>query len=52
MQPESTSLGDLFCRRIPFKVPKYQRAFDWEQEKIDDFIKDLLMLYNAISNEH
>ncbi|MEH1840827.1 MAG: DUF262 domain-containing protein [Nostoc sp.] len=47
MQPESTSLGDLFCRRIPFKVPKYQRAFDWEQEEIDDFIKDLLVLYNA-----
>jgi len=47
MQPENTSLGDLFCRRIPFKVPKYQRAFDWEQEEIDDFIKDLLVLYNA-----
>ncbi|WP_335221718.1 DUF262 domain-containing protein [Nostoc sp.] len=47
MQPESTSLGDLFCRRIPFKVPKYQRAFDWEQEEIDDFIKDLVVLYNA-----
>ncbi|WP_190567707.1 DUF262 domain-containing protein, partial [Nostoc parmelioides] len=47
MQPESTSLGDLFCRRIPFKVPKYQRAFDWEQEEIDDFIKDLLVLYNS-----
>jgi uncharacterized protein with ParB-like and HNH nuclease domain len=50
MQPESTSLGDLFCRRIPFKVPKYQRAFDWEQEEIDDFIKDLLVLYNARQN--
>lgn len=47
MHPENTSLGDLFCRRIPFKVPKYQRAFDWEQEEIDDFIKDLLVLYNA-----
>ncbi len=47
MQPESTSLGDLFCRRIPFKVPKYQRAFDWEQEEINDFIKDLLVLFNA-----
>lgn len=50
MQPESTSLGDLFCRRIPFKVPKYQRAFDWEQEEIDDFIKDLLVLYHARQN--
>lgn len=50
MQPENTSLGDLFCRRIPFKVPKYQRAYDWEQEEIEDFIKDLLVLYNTRKN--
>lgn len=44
--PERASIGDLFCSRIPFQVPKYQRAFDWEkEEEIDDFIEDVLVLY-------
>lgn len=44
--PERASIGDLFCSRIPFQVPKYQRAFDWEkEEEIQDFIDDLFALY-------
>lgn len=44
---ENIHLGDLISRRIPFNVPKYQRAFAWDEEEITDFIKDLQELFKA-----
>jgi hypothetical protein len=41
---ENLRLGDLISRRVPFTVPKYQRAFAWDDE-ISDFIRDLRELY-------
>ncbi|HMN13252.1 MAG TPA: DUF262 domain-containing protein, partial [Bellilinea sp.] len=49
LPPEKLRLGDLLHQRIPFKVPKYQRTFAWEQPEIEDFAKDLRALYRARS---
>jgi Protein of unknown function DUF262/Protein of unknown function (DUF1524) len=34
-------IGDLLAQRLPFVVPKYQRSYAWEDEEIQDFIRDL-----------
>jgi hypothetical protein len=42
---ERLRIGDLISRRVPFKVPIYQRGYAWETEEVDDFISDLRTLY-------
>lgn len=41
MEPTYTSVGKLFEYRPMFFIPKYQRAYAWEAESVEDFIKDL-----------
>ncbi len=41
MEPTYTSVGKIFEYRPMFFIPKYQRAYAWEAESVEDFIKDL-----------
>lgn len=45
MQPTYLSIGDLLHQRQPFVIPKYQRAYAWDNKndkrQIEDFIEDL-----------
>lgn len=42
LQPETINIGDLLYRRVPFRVPKYQRAYAWEKDhEIADYISDM-----------
>ena len=41
MEAKRLDVGTLLHARLPFIVPKYQRAYAWEQEEIEDFIEDL-----------
>jgi uncharacterized protein with ParB-like and HNH nuclease domain len=41
LQPETINIGDLLYRRVPFRVPKYQRAYAWDEREIADFINDM-----------
>ncbi len=41
MEPAYTSVGKIFEYRPMFFIPKYQRAYAWETESVEDFIKDL-----------
>jgi uncharacterized protein with ParB-like and HNH nuclease domain len=41
MEPAYTSVGKIFEYRPMFFIPKYQRAYAWEAESVEDFIKDL-----------
>lgn len=41
MEPAYTSVGKIFEYRPMFFIPKYQRAYAWEAEPVEDFIKDL-----------
>ena len=42
MIPTELSFGDLLHQRQPFIIPKYQRAYAWGEEEIDDFTTDLV----------
>lgn len=41
MEPAYTSVGKIFEYRPMFFIAKYQRAYAWEAEPVEDFIKDL-----------
>ncbi|WP_460205742.1 DUF262 domain-containing protein [Scytonema sp. NUACC21] len=41
MEPAYTSVGKIFEYKPMFFIPKYQRAYAWEAESVEDFIKDL-----------
>lgn len=41
IEPAYTSVGKIFEYRPMFFIPKYQRAYAWEAESVEDFIKDL-----------
>lgn len=32
---------DFFLSRSPFRVPRYQRAFDWDTEEVRDYARDV-----------
>lgn len=39
--PIHLPVGQLFQQNFIFRVPKYQRYYAWDDEQIDDFLKDL-----------
>ena len=41
MNARQLSMGDALHKRSPFQIPKYQRAYAWQEEQIEDFVKDL-----------
>ena len=41
IEPTYTSVGSLFAHKPMFFIPKYQRAYAWDSERVSDFIKDL-----------
>ncbi|NNJ10283.1 DUF262 domain-containing protein [Chloroflexales bacterium ZM16-3] len=45
MEAKRMSIATLLYQKMPFVVPKYQRAYAWEDEEIEDFINDILKLY-------
>jgi uncharacterized protein with ParB-like and HNH nuclease domain len=47
---ETLKIGDLISKRLPFVVPRYQRAYAWEAgeaEEVSDFISDVNGLLEA-----
>jgi len=39
--PTHLTVGQLFQQNFIFRVPKYQRYYAWNEEQIEDFLKDL-----------
>lgn len=39
--PTHLAVGQLFQQNFIFRVPKYQRYYAWNDEQIEDFLKDL-----------
>lgn len=53
MEAKRMSIATLLYQKMPFVVPKYQRAYAWEDEEIEDFINDIQKLYNhRINTSH
>jgi len=45
--PEYNPTKEIFGKDATYRVPKYQRGYDWEKQYIDDLIKDLEVLLQA-----
>lgn len=41
IEPTYTSVGSLFNYKPMFFIPKYQRAYAWDTDSVEDFLKDL-----------
>lgn len=41
MENGQKTISDLFESRRIFNIPKYQRAYSWEERQLQDFMKDL-----------
>jgi len=44
---DSIQVGTLISQRHPFVVRPYQRDYAWEEEDVEDFVKDVQTLYRA-----
>ena len=48
---ESRTIGDIFFeKKVSFKVPLYQRPYDWGQDQLSDFYEDILNGDNFIGS--
>lgn len=52
MQARQLSIGDTLHERNPYHIPKYQRAYAWRDEHIDDFIRDLRECWREVNSGH
>ncbi len=41
MQNGQKTISELFDGRKIFNIPKYQRAYAWEEEQLKDFVEDI-----------
>ena len=47
IDPASLNIGALLEMRSPLRVPRYQRAYAWEEEAVEDFVSDIRNLLDA-----
>ncbi|MGW4662231.1 DUF262 domain-containing protein [Streptosporangium sandarakinum] len=52
VKPSSLPVGELLEKRSPFRVPKYQRPYAWDAERVEEFIGDILNLLNMGESDH
>lgn len=50
--PSYTTIGDIFEKNFLFEVPKYQRYYSWEEEQIEDYIKDIDNIFNNTTDDN
>lgn len=41
MEAKSLTVGEVLGERFPFAVPRYQRAYAWEDEAVGYFVRDI-----------
>lgn len=51
IEPTYTSVGSLFTYKPMFFIPKYQRAYSWDTESVEDFLKDLKTCFDKRKSE-
>lgn len=50
--PSYTTIGDIFEKNFLFEVPKYQRYYSWEEDQIEDYIKDIDNIFNNTTDDN
>jgi hypothetical protein len=48
---ELLNVGDLLAKRVPYRIPIYQRGYAWEEDEVKDFLDDLLSLRDKVIDE-
>ena len=51
MNPVYQSVSELFGNKNCYFIPKYQRAYVWGEEQVDDFVDDLSNAFNRRKNQ-
>lgn len=51
INPSYETIGSVFEKNILFEVPKYQRYYAWDDEQVDDFIRDIDRIYQHHNTE-
>lgn len=51
INPSYETIGSIFEKNILLEVPKYQRYYAWDDEQVDDFIKDINNVYTRQHTE-
>ena len=52
MNPVYQSVSALFENKTCYFIPKYQRAYVWGEEQVNDFVDDLSAAFNRRKNEN
>ena len=52
MNPVYQSVSELFENKNCYFIPKYQRAYVWGEEQVDDFVDDLSAAFNRRKNQN
>ncbi|WP_412495513.1 DUF262 domain-containing protein [Vibrio cyclitrophicus] len=50
VKPNYCSLEQVFSENTLLKVPKYQRAYSWQKDNIDQFTADIEALFKSFQN--
>lgn len=50
--PSHIAIGRMFEQNLLFEVPKYQRYYAWEDEQVNDFIRDIDSILLGNTSEH
>jgi uncharacterized protein with ParB-like and HNH nuclease domain len=51
LQDGQKTIKDLFDSSTIFNIPKYQRAYAWEEEQLDAFVEDLENQVEDLENQ-
>lgn len=52
INPSYETIGSIFERNFLFEVPKYQRYYAWDDEQVEDFVKDIDNIFRNTSSEN
>lgn len=50
VKPNYCSLEQIFSENTLLMVPKYQRAYSWEKDNVEQFTSDIELLFNNFQN--
>ncbi|ELB2876074.1 DUF262 domain-containing protein, partial [Vibrio alginolyticus] len=50
VKPNYCSLEQVFSENTLLKVPKYQRAYSWQKDNIDQFTSDIEVLFKSFQS--
>ena len=52
INPSYETIGSVFERNFLFEVPKYQRYYAWDDDQVEDFVKDIDNIFRNSSPEN